>query len=77
MSDAASKSAEIRSRVNDQIAQLWRSKTLKDKEEVREWALEDREAFETLLQMIHGADRSAYDLKGDPRGEVILEAIVC
>jgi hypothetical protein len=26
----------------------------------------------SLLQMIHGADRSAYDLKGDPRGEVFL-----
>lgn len=70
VSDAASKSAEIRNRVNDQIVQLWRSKTLKDKEAVREWAMRDRDAFETLLQMIHGADREAYDLKGDPRGEM-------
>ncbi len=39
VSAAASKSAEIRGRVNDQIAHLWRSKTLRDKETVREWVL--------------------------------------
>jgi len=76
VSAAASKSAEIRGRVNDQIAQLWRSRTLRDKEAVREWALEDREAFETLLQMIHGAERSAYDLKGDPRGELFWRQLL-
>jgi hypothetical protein len=76
VSDAAAKSAEIRNRVNDQIAQLWRTKTLKDKETVRNWALEKREAFETLLQMIHGADRSAYDIAGDPRGEMVWRQLL-
>lgn len=76
ISSAASQSAEIRNRVNDQIAELWRSKTLKDKEKVRDWALGDKEAFETLLQMVHGADRAAYDLAGDPRGEVFWRQLL-
>jgi hypothetical protein len=76
VSSAASQSAEIRSRVNDQIAELWRSKTLKDKEAVRTWALGDKKAFETLLQMVHGADRTAYDMAGDPRGEVFWRQLL-
>jgi hypothetical protein len=76
ISIAASESAEIRNSVNDQIAQLWRTKTLKDKEGLREWALSDREAFDTLLKMIHGADISAYDMQGDPSGEVFWRQLL-
>jgi len=42
VADAASKNAELRHRVNDQIAKLWEAKTLKDKDEVRRWALSGR-----------------------------------
>lgn len=73
---AASQSAEIRSRVNDHIAELWKTKTLKDKEEMRQWALHDRKSFETLLEMIHGVDYTAYDWKGDPRGELLWRQLL-
>jgi hypothetical protein len=76
VSSAASQNAEIRNRVNDQIAELWRSKTLRDKEAVRSWALGDKEAFDTLLQMIHAVDRTAYDMAGDPRGEVFWRQLL-
>jgi hypothetical protein len=56
--------------VNDQIAQLWTAKTLKDKRELRRWALSGKGAFETLLEMIRGASLTGYDVTGDPLGEI-------
>jgi hypothetical protein len=70
VADSASENAELRHRVNDQIAGLWTAKTLKDKDELRRWALSGKEAFETLLAMLHGVSLSAYDLTGDPLGEI-------
>lgn len=72
---AASKNEELRSRVNDQIAQLWAAKTLKDKDELRRWALSEKDTFETLLDMIHAVETNAYDLASDPRGEVFWRKI--
>jgi hypothetical protein len=71
IADAASQNAELRGRVNDQIAQLWTAKTLKDKDEVRRWALSGKDAFETLLEMIRDAHPTAYDTSGDPLGELV------
>ena len=70
VADAASKNAELRNRVNDQIAQLWTAKTLKDKDELRRWAMSGKEPFETLIDMIRGASPTAYDMLGDPCGEI-------
>jgi hypothetical protein len=53
VASAASKNAELRHRVNDQIGRLWTAKTLKDKDALRRWALSGKDAFETLLEMIH------------------------
>lgn len=71
VADAASKNAELRDRVNDQIARLWTAKTLKDKDGIREWALSGKDAFETLLEMIRGAHPTPYDMAGDPLGEIV------
>ena len=70
VADAASKNAALRHRVNDQIAKLWEAKTLKDKDEVRRWALSGKGEFETLLEMIHGASPKPYDMGSDPIGEI-------
>jgi hypothetical protein len=75
VADAASKNQELRRRVNDHIAELWKSKTLKDKDEVRKWALSNRDAFETLLEMLHGAECTAYDVQGDPKGELFWRGV--
>jgi hypothetical protein len=75
VADAASKNAELRNRVNDQIAQLWTAKTLKDKDEIRRWALSGKDAFETFLEMIRGAHPTAYDMDGDPLGEIVWRRI--
>lgn len=61
ISDAASHNAELRARVSDQIADLWRTKTLKDKEDLKRWALSGTSAFETVLEMLRGANPKPYD----------------
>ena len=67
---AAARNQELRNRVNDQIARLWESKTLKGKGEVRDWALSGKSEFEILLEMIHGANPKPYDMRSDPIGEI-------
>lgn len=70
VADAASKSEEIRNRVNTQIAELWKVKTLKDKATMRQWALSGKDAFQTLLDMLRAVKPAAYDMARDPDGEV-------
>ena len=67
---AASRNATIRNEVNTQIARIWQRKTLRDKAELRRWALSDRQAFETLLEIIHGVTPTPYDVINDPTGEI-------
>lgn len=75
VADAASKNSELRNRVNDQIARMWRVKSRKDKSEIRRWALSGRDSFETFMQMLRGANPTAYDMHGDPLGEVFWRKI--
>lgn len=71
IADVVSKNEQLRSRLNAQIAELWASRSRKDKGKVRAWALSGKDAFETLLEMIHGAQPTPYDLAGDPLGEIV------
>ena len=75
VADAASKNSELRNRVNDQIARMWRVKSRKDKNEIRRWALSDKDSFETFMEMLRGANPTAYDMHGDPLGEVFWRKI--
>jgi hypothetical protein len=70
VADAASQNEALRSRVNEQISRMWEVKSRKDKGELRQWALSGKDAFETFMDMIHGASPRPYDLTGDPLGEV-------
>jgi hypothetical protein len=72
---AAAKNQELRDRVNHQIAELWTSKTLKDKAKVRRWALSGKKEFNEFLDMIRSAKVKAYDLDRDPKGEVFWHSI--
>lgn len=75
VSEAAAKNAHLRSRVNDQIADIWRLKTVKDKVALRSWAMTDRESFETFLELLKGASAQPYDIAGDPLGELVWRGI--
>jgi hypothetical protein len=70
VADAASKNADLRQRVNNQIARLWEVRSHKDKGELRRWALSGKESFETFLEMLRGAHPTPYDLIADPLGEM-------
>lgn len=76
VSDAASKNEEFRNRLNNQIAELWRAKTLKDKDELKRWALSGKEAFDDLMQMIRAAEKAPYDFAADPAGEMFWRKLV-
>jgi hypothetical protein len=70
ISDAASKGAALRSAVNIQIAGIWKSRALKDKKSLREWALSSGDAFEDLLSALKGVKGKPYDIGSDPAGEL-------
>ncbi|MDL1871873.1 hypothetical protein FBR05_06680 [Deltaproteobacteria bacterium PRO3] len=66
--DAAHKNAGLRERVNELIAEIWLAKTRKQKEEIRQKALETQESFETVLDLIHEVQPTPYNVKEDPEG---------
>lgn len=68
---AASKNAALRNRVNKQVAEFWHRRTLKDKDELRRWAMSSGDTFRIYLELLHGAKPEAYDIEGDPLGELV------
>ncbi len=71
----ASENAVLREKVNKLIGEIWMAKTRKDKGKIRTRALASYEAFSTLLESIHGAKPSAYDMNEDPEGIFIWRRI--
>ena len=68
---AASKNQALRQKVNKQIAEIWRRRTLKDKDELRRWAMSSGDAFRIYLELLRGAKPKPYDTEGDPLGELV------
>lgn len=79
VSDAASRSDTIRQQINAQIGDIWRTKTLKEKDKLRSWALQSKQSFDSVISLLKQANKAPYDLESDPRGELywrnILETI--
>jgi hypothetical protein len=72
---AAQETAELRSKVNKLIGEIWEAKTRKDKKAIRENVLASYEAFNTLLQTIHQIVPSSYDFDSDPEGLLVWRRI--
>ncbi|MFA6472035.1 MAG: hypothetical protein WCU00_08345 [Candidatus Latescibacterota bacterium] len=68
IADAASENDALRNRVNKHIGHIWAIKTKREKEKLRQEALANREAFQTLLDAIHGVPPRAYNSTLDPDG---------
>lgn len=68
VADAASKTEALRNRVNEHIGHIWAAKTKRDKEELRAQALASNDAFQTLLDVLHGVPPRAYSVDRDPDG---------
>jgi hypothetical protein len=76
VSDAAAQNDSIRFQVNQQIGDIWHSKTLKQKSQLREWVLSNRENFESFLELLKQADKTPYDFVNDPKGEIFWRNIL-
>jgi hypothetical protein len=70
VADSASKNAQLRDRVNNEVADLWKRRTIKDKDKLRRWALSGKQPFEALLDMVRSVTPTPYDLEADPLGEL-------
>lgn len=72
---AAQETADLRSKVNKLIGEIWEAKTRKDKKAIRGNVLASYEAFNTLLQTIHQTVPSSYDFDSDPEGLLVWRRI--
>jgi hypothetical protein len=75
ISSVASHNSSLRQRVNRDLGHIWNRKTLKDKADFKDRVMSSKTAFETFLEMLHGAKATAYDLAGDPVGEIVWRRI--
>jgi hypothetical protein len=75
LADAAEKNRELRDRVNKHIADLWKYRTLQDKDKIRRWALAKKEFFMDFMEMIRGAEKSSYDSDEDSAGELFWRGL--
>ena len=76
VADAASKNEELRYRVNQDIADLWKFRTLREKWKVRRWAMSGKAQFEDFLEMVRGTGARGYDVGADPSGELIFQRLL-
>lgn len=67
---AARESQDLRDCVNEQIGEIWRAKSRKDKQAIRDTALRSKESFDTLLDLLRSAANEPYDIANDHRGEI-------
>jgi hypothetical protein len=70
IADAASKNSSLRDRVNAHIGEIWQARSRRSKATLRDQALSSAEAFETLLDALHGVSARSYDTRSDPEGLV-------
>lgn len=70
ISSAASKNAALRGNLNRAVANLWATRTKKNKAELRSSLLGNKKAFESLLQVLKEMPKEPYDLDADPQGLV-------
>src|SRR3989344_1316493 len=68
---AARRNDELREKINKHVASIWMKKTKRDKGRLKNQALSNREAFETLLSAIKSVSAQPYDVASDPEGVII------
>jgi hypothetical protein len=67
---AARETEELRERVSTQIGEIWAARTRREKENIRETILQNRVAFETMLELMRGAIGEPYNVHEDHLGEI-------
>ncbi len=59
---------KLRDRVNEHIGQVFATKTKRDKEHIKDQAMQNSAAFQTFLDMLKLLERSNYNIYEDPEG---------
>ncbi|ELG34828.1 MULTISPECIES: hypothetical protein [Enterobacteriaceae] len=67
---------DLRDRINTNIGKLLASMTQKEKAEAKRRALEKKEYFEDLLELIKEVEKEPYDFKADKNGELFWSRLV-
>ena len=75
VANAASHNATLRRTVSRLIGDIWAAQTRRDMQRLRRRALESRESFESLLEVLKGAKPKAYDQQRDPDGLFVWREI--
>ncbi len=67
---SARESEDLKERVSSQIGEIWRAKTRKEKDATLKRAIQSKESFDLLLDLIRAAADEPYDVENDHRGEL-------
>lgn len=70
IASAAQETQDLKDRVNQHVGELWRARTVREKNEVLKSAMASRQSFEFLLDLVRSAVDEPYDIRGDHRGEI-------
>lgn len=76
ISSAASKANQLRHEINQDILNIWKRKTLKEKDLLKGWALGNKDNFETILNALKSSGVESYDFESDPKGEIFWRGIL-
>ena len=72
ISAAAEKNQQIRTRVNSLLGNIWKHTLRKQKDEIRQAALANKDAFKTILDAAYLLKDTSYDFDIDPDGHRIF-----
>ena len=70
ISRVVSENESLRDRVNNHVGEIWATMSRKEKARLKDAALRSKEAFNTVLEMLHHSKGSPYDIRTDIAGEV-------
>ncbi|KJC46656.1 hypothetical protein UP09_11495 [Bradyrhizobium sp. LTSP885] len=68
LSDVALHNEQLRDRVNQHISEIFKIRTKKEKDFIRNRAMESSAAFQTLLDLLKIIEKEPYDTLKDPQG---------
>jgi hypothetical protein len=70
IASAAQETQDLKDRVNQHVGELWRARTVREKNEVLKTAMSSKKSFDFLLDLVRSAVDEPYDVRSDHRGEI-------
>lgn len=69
---AAQETQDLKDRVNQHVGELWRARTVREKNEVLKSAMASKQSFEFFLDLVRSAVDEPYDVRGTTAGKSTL-----